>query len=221
MPVSAKRAAAVQTVASFIRRCGLSVDQVDHAITDGFVPGVRIRGGVLIVGANAAASTLLHEAGHLAILPGDVRGWASDDLDGVAERMFDWIRSEGLAGDPDAPLMRAALQASDPEATAWAWAAGTACGLAPAAIIGDREYDGEGAEIRLMLSARRYVGIHGLHHAGLCGMKQYPRMKRWVQPRFVHRPNGITPGGADCDGIRENRLSNQRHSGSAEASLSV
>ena len=90
--------------------------------------------------------------------------------------------------DPDHPMWRAAIQASDPEATAWAWAAGCAIGLDPSRVIEDHEYDNSGREIRAMLRMRQYVGINGLVHAGMCLNPRrptgFPTMHRWVQPGF-------------------------------------
>jgi hypothetical protein len=168
----------------FVRSVGIPVT-LSAAEVNGFAPGIEIRAGELFVGPGATASSLLHEAGHLAILPGNVRSWATGDIDVVVERMFRWLKSVDAGGDPDAPLMRAAIQASDPEATAWAWAAGGAVGLRPTEIIRNEDYEGDGAVIRLQLSARRYVGIHGLQHAGLCSVRNYPAMSAWLQPTFT------------------------------------
>jgi hypothetical protein len=63
-----------------------------------------------------------------------------------------------------------------------------AIGLAPVEIIQDAEYDGSGADIRLMLQAGQYLGINGLEHAGMCKRGhwvgeslRYPKMQRWLQ----------------------------------------
>lgn len=88
---------------------------------------------------------------------------------------------------PDAPLYRTVIQCSDPEATAWAWSAGIALGVAHEAIIQDDEYDGEGAGIRLALQLHAYIGIHGLAHAGFCAVRAgrerpaWPELAYWTQ----------------------------------------
>ena len=128
-------------------------------------------------------SDLLHEAGHLALIPGRFRPGMNGDLSDGFTVMFKAL--DALDLPPDDPLSRAALQCSDPEATAWAWAAGTALGLPPETIITDDQYDGEGASIRQMLSMRLYLGIHGLIHAGLCLPPRnpggFPALTRWLQ----------------------------------------
>jgi hypothetical protein len=94
--------------------------------------------------------------------------------------------------DPDSAEARAAMQCSDPEATAWAWAAGTRLGLAPDVIIMDEEYSNTGASVRLALQLRADPGIHGLAYAGFCvcknhalaalsGLPVYPELARWLQ----------------------------------------
>src|SRR3546814_7008484 len=71
-----------------------------------------------------------------------------------------------LAADPDlspdAPEMRAIMQAGETEATAWAFAAGRAIGLPDHVIIEAQDYDGEGEGIRFGLALNAYVGINGM-----------------------------------------------------------
>lgn len=174
----------LQRVIEYLRTVGLEVHEVPGA--SGFAPGCRIVSGTLHVDSECAPSTLLHEAGHLATVPARFRSLMSDNLASGMRRMFEELAKMNL--DPDHPLERAAIQCSDPEATAWAWAAGIAIGLAPAEIIQDAEYDGEGSEIREMLLANQYVGINGLAHAGMCKRGhwcaeelRYPKMQNWLQ----------------------------------------
>lgn len=113
----------------------------------GFTEGIDIVDGTLLVCPSARPSALLHEAGHLAILPGQFRPLAQRNVSGVIDLMME----SADFFDPDAALPQAALQCSDPEATAWAWAAGRAIGLADEEIFMDDEYDHEGAFVRLSL----------------------------------------------------------------------
>lgn len=175
----------LQRVIDFLRSVGLTV--VIEPGANGFVRLVRIVDGCLHVDPACAPSALLHEAGHLAIVPERFRAYMSDNLQAGIVKMFDHIELLDLHSDH--PLQRAALQCSDPEATAWAWAAGLACGLTPEQIILDHEYGGSGAEIRSMLLVMRYAGIHGLAHAGMCRQgflvpksEHYPAMRTWLQP---------------------------------------
>lgn len=173
-------------VFEFLRSIGLMAEW--KAGASGFIEGVEIRDGILLVDPHARASALLHEAGHLAIIPSSFRGMAQSNIDGVIRTMLESISFT----DPDSPLCRAAMQCSDPEATAWAWAAGKHLKIPETLIIQNDEYDGSGADIRSMLRAGRYLGINGLQHGGLCvrggaqSMRKsdvpvYPQLKSWLQ----------------------------------------
>lgn len=157
----------------------------------GFIEHVEIADGGLLIDRRARPSGVLHEGGHLAVLPGCFRRLAQRNVSGVCKLMLDRIDFS----DPDGPLQRAALQCSDPEATAWAWAAGVHLGLAPEVIIQDDEYDGSGSGERLGLRLCKHPGIHGLSHAGFCairpgqlatarGLPAFPKLKYWLQQDF-------------------------------------
>jgi len=174
---------ALRRAIAFLDKIGLAPELVDALPALSFLPGVRITRGRLLLTPVCPASNLLHEAGHLACLPPPYRESVDGDVSCAIRAMFAHLHTLDL--EPDHPLMRAALQCSDPEATAWAWAAGLASGLAPADIIQDTEYAGDGASLRCMLSTGHYAGIHGLAHAGLCRLPRhpggYPAMRRWLQ----------------------------------------
>ncbi|WP_053570338.1 hypothetical protein [Caballeronia cordobensis] len=151
----------------------------------GFSEGCRIDRGTLVVDPECRISTMLHEAGHLAITPGCFRSLMDGNLYVGQREMLRLIDETGM--HPDAPLYRAAIQCSDPEATAWAWSAGVELGLPGEEIIRDDEYDGEGADIRLGLKMCAYIGIHGLARAGFCAIRKrgnhgaWPLLKFWTQ----------------------------------------
>lgn len=156
----------------------------------GFVRGVRIVSGTLHIDATASSSKVLHEAGHLAVLPGRFRRQANDNLAAVFRLMMDTVDFT----DPDTGEARAAIQATEVEATAWAWAAGEAIGLIPSQIVEDVDYCGTGAEVRQQLRMRAYVGINGLSAGGFCvtrpalekvyGRPAYPKLAMWLQKDF-------------------------------------
>lgn len=169
----------------------------------GFIEGVRVNAGGLDICPQTRASAVLHEAGHLACIPPRFRATATDELDIAIKIMFETYTAEGHG--PDSFAFRAALQCSDPEATAWAWAAGEHISLKPKAIIQDDEYSGEGPFLRMQLSARRHFGINGLAAAGFCvtrpgqleqvfGLPAYPHLARWLQkdPDFSPANSGNT-----------------------------
>lgn len=172
----------LQATIDFLRGIGLQVEFGDTS--GGFLPSVRICAGVLVVNESTPVSNLLHEAGHLATMPAAYRPLADGDLEACNAAM-----SRALDGmHPDDPRCRAILQCDDAEATAWAYAAGKAIGLADEEIIKPDEYDGEGEEVLSMVSSGCYFGVHGLQHAGFCSARSlgarlpvYPQMAKWLQ----------------------------------------
>lgn len=181
----------LKRVTEFLTKIGLPWQWAPGA--NGFINSIDIRDGVLLVDPAAPASALLHEAGHLATLPGEFRHLAQRNMAGVQKLMLESI---DFMANPDGPLQRAAIQASDPEATAWAWAAGMHLGLAPETIIQDDEYFHGGDVVRMQLQGRAYLGINGLAHAGFCavrpgsfalarGLPAFPELKHWLQLTFT------------------------------------
>jgi len=170
----------------FLRDIGIPVEWKVGA--SGFLPFLEIEAGGMLIDPRCPVSNVLHEAGHLACVPAEYRPQINQNVDGGVRQMLDHMRQLNLP--PDHPLSRAAVQCSDPEATAWAWAAGLHLGIPPKLIILDSEYDGVGEDIRQMLEARAYLGINGLQHAGFTAARQqytwlnlptYPEMAFWLQ----------------------------------------
>jgi hypothetical protein len=151
----------------------------------GFSEGVYIEQGELLVDQGCRVSVLLHEGAHLAITPRRYRRLMSGNLYAGRREMFRHVGEMGLP--PDTPLYRAVLQSSDPEATAWAYAAGLHLGFSEEDIIQDDQYGGDGETIRLALSIRSYAGINGLAHAGFCALRPdrtlpvWPKLAFWTQ----------------------------------------
>lgn len=154
---------------AFLRGIGLVVYEQPLG-GDSFLPGLRVRNGELLVDRDALTwpGDLLHEAGHLAVLPPDRRGASSDALEELDE--------VALAGEA--------------EATAWAWAALVHLGLRPDLLFHDAGYHGRSARLIATFSAGVYPGCHGLVMAGLtltgadaqvAGVPPYPHMIRWLR----------------------------------------
>lgn len=185
MPVSyGMTCSYAERVMTFFNEIGLPASVRVGA--SGFTKHIEIVEGAIEADPSAPASSLLHEAGHLAIVPGQFRQLLSGDLGEGMKKIFAVMDEMDL--DPDDPLSRAMLQAGDTEATAWAWAAGTYLALPEEVIVADEDYDGEGASIRLMLRMNSYFGINGLSNAGFCKtnprlstpLPVYPELVRWM-----------------------------------------
>jgi hypothetical protein len=168
----------------FLRSIGLELIESDNA--SGFLDTIKIDAGkIYYQPGKTSPANILHEAGHLAVLPLRYRARAGECVDDVICEMCDEM-GEMLAADPDlspdAPEMRAIMQAGETEATAWAFAAGRAIGLPDHVIIEDQDYDGEGEGIRFGLALNAYVGINGMVRGGMCeSVKAYPARTKWLQ----------------------------------------
>lgn len=156
-------------IVDFLRDIGLPV--VETALPgDTFLPGIAIRDGGLIVDQDRLRwpGDLLHEAGHLAVLPPALRARASDDL----------------ADEQDVP------HAGETEAMAWAWAAVHAIGLPPEVLMHEGGYHGQAAAVLQMYAVGIVPGLRGLCESGMTAARgftpdpidiQYPQMLRWLR----------------------------------------
>lgn len=146
-----------------------------------FLPCLLIQDGEIFYEENFNISDMLHEAGHLALVPGEYRKFCTGDM-GKAVRIL-WTIIEKVEGKiaPDSLIYRQLLQCGDPEATAWAFAAGVKNNIPPEIIILDRQYGGSGSSIRECLKHKCYLGINGLRAAGFIdSVKDYPKLKYWM-----------------------------------------
>lgn len=169
-------------VADALNAIGIRAIECDH-VEGGFLDKVLIDAGEIHYRSDAPPSNLLHEAGHLACIPTAFRPMACGELDEAFEAMGIAIEQQmDKTGNPDDPLIRAIMQCSDPEATAWAWAFGVHIGLPPETIILDSEYDGDGEYVRVQVSTGNHPGINGLRAAGMIrSTRDYPKLEKWLQ----------------------------------------
>lgn len=174
-----------ERVMDFLSQIGLVVMVVPGA--SGFIDHVAIVAGGLHVSPECPVSGLLHEAGHVGVMPACFRHMLNGDLRESWERVENDPLYASL--EPDSQLSRALLQAGETEATAWAWAVGKHLGIPEQLIIEDADYQGAGENLRLQLNINAYLGINGLSHGGFCVIREspykrlpvYPELVRWLQ----------------------------------------
>lgn len=163
---------------------------------DGFLPGVAIRGGALHVdpATLAGSGDLLHEAGHLAILPPRIRERIGPDahVDMVAA-----IEAETRGEPPADPVLVAPYRQDEAMAQAWSYAAALAIGVDPDCVFfpgsyKQSEYEGT-HPMRRWIESGTHFGPLALAQAGMTGfsgmlaigrnngLPPYPAMTRWVQ----------------------------------------
>lgn len=154
---------------AFLSGIGLPIAEVTLA-ADTFLPGIALRAGGLVVDPEKLTwpGDLLHEAGHLAVLPAALRSDAHDDQLNQEE----------------------AEHAGELEAMAWAYAAAVQLSLPMEVLIHDGGYNGKSRDLLQMYTFGVYPGLRGLCASGMtaaqgftpdCGPVQYPQMLRWLR----------------------------------------
>jgi hypothetical protein len=152
-------------IASFLREIGLEV-RAGTIARETALPGIDVEHGELVVDEDKLRhpGDLLHEAGHLAVVPPERRATFHHDA----------------GSDPAEEMM----------AIAWSWAAALHLKIDPAIVFHAGGYRGGGASIVENFAAGRYFGVPMLDWAGMTcdpgraardGLQPYPHMKRWLR----------------------------------------
>lgn len=165
-----------QRLAAFLQEIGLEVEPaVCHDET--FLPGIQVCEGRLLVDEAKLLypGDLLHEAGHLAVLPRAQRSQA------VGE-----IKTPGPSepeSESDADLLEAA-------AIAWSYAAALRLELDPAVVFHPHGYRGNSAGLLLGFRFGVFPGSATLAAVGMTllgeqaraqGLPAYPQMQKWLR----------------------------------------
>jgi len=147
----------VSRLACFIQDVGLKIQSTNIAEPT-FLPGLTVFDGSILVDESRLLypGDLLHEAGHLAVLPSSEREHVSAPLDG------------------DAGMEMAAI--------AWSYAALRHLEIDPKVVFHEAGYkDGSQALID-NFAARRFIGVPLLQWMGMTTEKDYPMMSQWLRP---------------------------------------
>ena len=154
----------IRSIAAFLEDIGLDVQA---SAIDGrtFVPGIQIQHGVLVVDEAELLypGDLLHEAGHLAVVPSARRAAIHIDVGKSAgEEMM---------------------------AIAWSYAAALHLGIEPAIVFHEDGYKGGSSALLENFGEGRYIGVPTLQWLGLTaeprlaaelGVRPYPHMLKWL-----------------------------------------
>lgn len=153
----------VATLLGFLDEIGLAWELAELDGTT-LLPGLELRSGRLRVDPSRLEhpGDILHEAGHLALLPGD-------------------RRSDATLADLEDPGLEIA-------AMAWSYAAALHCGVPPGLVFHPRGYRGQAASLLAALEGGGLLGQPVLAWLGLTscgtigdGLAQFPRMSRWIR----------------------------------------
>ena len=139
----------------FLREIGLIV--IERAITCATVlPGISIDHGAMVVDHAALLypGDLLHEAGHLAVVPPDARAAFHENV-----------------GDDGGMEMGA---------IAWSYAAAVHLRLPLDVLFHDDGYRGDARWMREHFSTQRSLGVPILTWRGLTDAASFPVMRRWL-----------------------------------------
>lgn len=181
-----------EKVCSFLRSIGLTVNRFPHEVDNGFIARIKVVDGRLNVYKDVFPGDILHEAGHLCTMPSRFRPLAKGSLMEAFKAMSAYMDENfgGLLTYPEDPVYRGALQCSDPEATAWQYAAAQHIGLPDDWLFPRGSYDGTGETILQALKNNAYIGINGLQAAGWTSVRAnsfraeipvFPELAYWVR----------------------------------------
>ncbi len=158
-----------ERMAAFIRAIG--IDVIETALTEEtFIPGIYIAEGKLLVDEAHLLypGDLLHEAGHIALIPANQRKYATDNVENIEE-----------IGD-----------AYEVESIAWSWAAVVELGIDPAILFHNHGYKGNAQPLLQSFQLGVYPGLKRLEDFGMAythdtaaklGTKPFPAMQKWLR----------------------------------------
>jgi hypothetical protein len=146
----------VETITAFFAEIGLPF-QFAELPGPTFLPGMAIQCGVLTIDREKLLDPgdLLHEAGHMAVLPSADRAALDGDV------------------GPDGGMEGAAI--------AWSYAAALHMGLPVEVVFHDDGYRGGAANICQNFAQRRFIGVPLLAWMDLTTAERFPAMDRWLR----------------------------------------
>ena len=154
----------LERIIQFLAGLGFQFQEVEISQPT-FLPGIGIDRGTILIDRSRLLypGDLLHEAGHLAVIPAEKR-----------------MRVQGDVGKKAAEEMMA---------IAWSYAAGVHLGLEPNVVFHDGGYKGGSESLIENFTNGRYIGVPMLQWIGLTaddrrakelGIAPYPSMIKWV-----------------------------------------
>lgn len=148
----------------FLAVIGIPVTEADLSAADTFVPGIFIDHGRLVIDPARLLypGDLLHEAGHLAVVPPAARALLSGNI---------------MAGKPAQP----GTDGDEIVAMLWSYAASEAIGLPPEVVFHPHGYQGSSEWIVNNFRQGIYPGLPLLVWMGLTTAAGFPAMTRWLR----------------------------------------
>jgi len=169
-PVAGDAVELVSRIVSFINEIGIAC-RAGELLHSTFLPGIDIQLGAIIYDPARMKhpGDLLHEAGHLSVLPPENRRQAngSEHLD------------NGISGP-----------AAEMAAIAWSWAARERLEIPPEVLFHEHGYAGSSPSLLENFGNRKYLGVPLLQWMGMttepkacidADEETYPKMKHWLR----------------------------------------
>ncbi len=161
-PVTAK-------MVDFIREVGIEVIEKPFN-EETFIPGIYIEKGKLLVDEEKLLypGDLLHEAGHIAMVPSHLRCYATGNVGKIDEIGNSY----------------------EIEAIAWSWAAVVALGIDPEILFHNKGYSGAAPGLLFNFRMGVYIGIKDIVDAGMAytnnraaelDAEPFPVMQKWLR----------------------------------------
>ncbi|MBP2291523.1 hypothetical protein [Azospirillum rugosum] len=185
---------ALEPIVAFVRGLGMGVEYGEGA-RDGFLPGINIHAGVIHIDPDTllAPGDILHEAGHIIVVPRRYWPRLGRDLQADIEGLVAEQSGEGQTPDP---LLVRAVQQGEQMATAWSYAVVHHLGLPQECLFFPGSYrvgpyEGvhpfqawieQGSHFGpLCLAQADMTGYSGLFaYMGNNGLPPFPHMTRWT-----------------------------------------
>lgn len=147
-------------IIDFIRSIGIDVT-ITAIDGETVLPGIAIRNGGLVIEKEKLLypGDLLHEAGHLAVVPPEVR------------------HSMNGALDPKEDFKLAGEQMAIP----WSYAAARHLEIDPKIVFHNEGYKGESEWLIEMFENNTVIGLPALQWIGLTTSEDFPKMKKWLR----------------------------------------
>ncbi len=158
-----------QQITDFLTNIGIEIVPAKLS-QDTFLPGILVERGRMLVDEEKLTypGDLLHEAGHLAVAPRELR--------------------PDLSGEVVLPEFN--MDAVESQAIAWSYAACVNLHLDPTVVFHEKGYKGKSEALLFNFSVGVYVGLNGLQEAGMAastnqarelGSQPYPHMLKWLR----------------------------------------
>ncbi len=156
-------------VIDFLISIGIEI-AAEKSDGESFLPGIIVENGGLLVDEEKLQypGDLLHEAGHLAIAPSDIRPDLNDEV----------------------VIPGVNMDVMEVQVTAWAYAAIVYLGLEPQILFHQGGYKGMSDSLIFTFGMGIYPGANGLENIGMTalgenarklGVAPYPNMLKWLR----------------------------------------